>query len=423
MTDVLTYELLALDPTENTRCEDAPCLLYMLRGFTALWKAPKVNENEYQISDGTTVLHVGHVKPPSDADSVPNIAFGRAFIVTLTGHFDAIEPLREQLTAYLKDQKFDRLYVLKDEVSESIACQLYSYLYRIENQLRGYLIKFMSTRVGPAWWEMTVSQEMSQKVSMRKKNERIFGKHVMNSAYLIDFDELGEMIYEQSSGFVTKDDILKQINALPETPEAVKAFKRDLQTNYQKLFKESFADKGFREKWKAFEVLRNKIAHSNLFTANDLSEGKRLAEEIADLIVEADQKTDKLVITEKEREAIQESLIETSFSWQKDITEDEFLRQLENQEARFNRTGGFVGISVFLRYLTNLGYAYHTASAMLRRLGSQGEIEVYKVPNPEGEYDVSAVRIRHEVLYDKATNSNNENGNIGPLCINSSLMG
>ena len=51
----------------------------------------------------------------------------------------------------------------------------------------------------------------------------------------------------------------------------------------------------------------------------------------------------------------------------------------------------------------NLGYAYHTASAMLRRLDAQGTLEVYKVPNPEGEYDVSAVRIRHEEMPNGAT--------------------
>lgn len=407
MSENLTYELLALDPTENTRCEDAPCLLFMLRGFSGLWSSPKVHETDFKIVDGKTVLHVGHVKPPEGA-AAPDIAFGRAFIVTLSGPFDAVEPLREPLTAYLKDQKFDRLYVLKDEISESIACQLYPLLYRIENQLRGYLIKFMSTRIGPAWWDMTVSQEMNQKVSMRKKNERVFGKHVENNAYLIDFDELGEMIYEQSSGFVTKADILKQINALPETSEALKSFKAELQTNYQKLFKESFADKGFREKWKAFEILRNKIAHNNLFTADDLTNGKKLAEEISALIIVADKKTEDLVITEKEREAIQDAVIETSFSWQKEIPERDFLRHLRIQEEKYGRTNGFVGISAFLRYLTNLGYAYHMAQSTLRRLDAQDIIEVYQVENPQGEHDVSAIRITDHERANKAIDSDEE---------------
>ena len=38
---------------------------------------------------------------------------------------------------------------------------------------------------------------------MRKKNEQVFGKYVENSAYRIDFDELGEIVYEHSSGFRT----------------------------------------------------------------------------------------------------------------------------------------------------------------------------------------------------------------------------
>lgn len=393
MKEKLTYELLALDPDEDAPAADAPGLLYSLRGYSALWRSPKVIENTFELRDGETVLHVSHIKPPTEIDSFGDREFGRAFIVTLTGEFDSIEPIREPLTGYLKDQKFDRLYLLKDEVSQSIACELYPYLYRIENQLRGYLIKFMSTRIGPAWWDMTVPQEARQKVNMRKKNETVFGKYIDNSAYLIDFDELGEIIYEQSSGFVTKADILNRIIALKETSDAIKELKTELQTNYQKLFRESFADKDFREKWKTFEVIRNKIAHSNLFTADDLSTGKRLAMEIETLIAEAENKTEEFVITEKELEAIKESFQESFSDWGKEITEAEFLRHLANRQAVYERTSGFVGISAFLRSLTNLGFAYFPAKAMLEKLESSGDLEIYSVPNPQGDHEVSAIKI------------------------------
>lgn len=392
MKEPLTYELLALDPREVTHCETAPDLLYLLRGYTALWKAPNVCEDEFQIKDGHTTLHVGQVKPPCGEGGGPSdVSFGRAYIVTLSGKYEDIEHLREPMTEHLKAQQFQLLYVLKDEVSEHIACRLYPHLYRIENQLRGYLIKFMSTRVGPAWWEVTVSGEMNNKVKMRKKNERVFSKHVENSAFLIDFDELGEIIYEQSSGFVTKEDILKQINAIAETPEAIKRLKQDLQTNYQKLFKESFADKGFREKWKEFETLRNNVAHNNLFTAEDLVRGEALAKELSVMIVEADQKTEKLVITEKEREAIQESaIVRGNMPWE--ITEDELLRQLQNLESRLHPGGGFVGISLFLRHLSGFGYNYQFSQRLISQLQNQNRVEVYSVPNPGGEFDTSAIR-------------------------------
>jgi len=74
-----------------------------------------------------------------------------------------------------------------------------------------------------------------------------------------------------------KEDILKRINELEETPQAIRTLKEQLQSNYQKFFRESFKDKGFQEKWERLEKLRHKVAHNNLFTASDLEEGKELA--------------------------------------------------------------------------------------------------------------------------------------------------
>ena len=182
---------------------------------------------------------------------------GRAFIVTLTGPYGEIECRREPLAALLKGQEFELLYVLRDQVSEQIACALYPHLYRVENLLkRGYLIRFMATHIGPRWWELTASSEMTLKAKMRKKNERVFGRYIENSAYLIDFDELGEIVYEHSSGFRTREDIVGRISGLAETPEAIRALKQELQSNYYKLFKESFADNNFKEKWEQFEAIR-----------------------------------------------------------------------------------------------------------------------------------------------------------------------
>ena len=55
----LSYQLLALDPSEKTHCENALSLLYLVRGYTRLWKAPKVSEAECRITDGCSML-VGH---------------------------------------------------------------------------------------------------------------------------------------------------------------------------------------------------------------------------------------------------------------------------------------------------------------------------------------------------------------------------
>ncbi len=147
------------------------------------------------------------IEETNEPAASPSNDLGRAFIVTLVGPYDEIEYRREPLAALLKGQEFELLYVLKDQVSEKIACLLYPHVYRIENLLRGYLIRFMATHIGPRWWELTASSEMTQKAKMRKKNERVFGRYIENSAYLIDFDELGEIVYEHSPGFRTREDI------------------------------------------------------------------------------------------------------------------------------------------------------------------------------------------------------------------------
>jgi len=399
MTKALAYELLALDPDEKTRSEDVPSLLHALLSYSALWHSPTMNESSFSISDGETTLHVGQVQSSLADSAALEAVLGRAFIVSFSGIFDNIEALREPITRFLKDHGFDSLYVLKDQVSEHIACQLYPYLYRIENQLRGYLIKFMCTQIGPKWWERTVPSNVEEKVKMRRRNERVFGKHVENSAYLIDFDDLGRIVYQQCSGFVTREDILKKVAGLEETAEAIKAFKKELQTNYEKFFRESFAERGFKEKWREFEELRNRIAHSNLFTAEDLERGKQLARGIEELISAADDKTRELVISEREREAMEEAVAERVYSWQKDITETQFLSELNKQEERFSRSGGFVGVSLLLRRLTNLGYTHSSAKEMTNKLEGEGKVEIYKVDNPDSDFATSAIRLSSDISH------------------------
>ena len=269
-------------------------------------------------------------------------------MIGLAGEFDAIEALREPLTAYLKErQQFDPLYVVRDQVSRQIACELYPLLYRIENLLRGYLIKFMTIQLGPGWWKQTAPRSVDDKVEMRKKNEKVFGRHVDNFTYLTDFGELGAMVYQQSSGFLTREDIVARLNSIPETPDAIRELKAELQTNYQKYFSESFADKQFKEKWNQFEYLRNKIAHNNLFTADNLRLGKQLFGELKTIIDDADAKTATLQITPQEREALQETVSEQG-GQRRQITEGELIAQLRTQLAHYEARGGFVGISRFV---------------------------------------------------------------------------
>lgn len=405
------FQVLALDPSNRTRCDNALSLLHMIRGLSLLWKSPKISETDVRIEDGNASIEIRDQAAPVQSKDGRG-AVSRAYVIALSGDYDRIERLREPLVEFIKEQSFGHLYVIRDEISEDIACKLYPFLYRIENLLRGYLIKFMATRIGPTWWELTASAEMSDKAKVRKKNELVFGRHVDNSAYLIDFDELGELVYEQSSGFLTREDILKRVTDLEESGDAVRNLKEELRTNYQKYFKQSFADRDFKSKWKRWEGLRNKIAHNNLFTNNDLTEGTALAQEIIAIITNADRSMAGLVISQGEREAIQEQVIAKTEAtkaesmplqgegsifgpaW-KAITEEEFLGELRNQERYYQaRPGGFVGLTRFVRFfLGEAGFDYRSSYSMIERLKDAGRMEVYYVENPyDSETRTAALR-------------------------------
>jgi hypothetical protein len=393
------FQMLALDPAKKTRCENALGLLFSIRGFARLWQTPTISEPDLRITDEKRTLEVRAHDDPGIATGDGAKPPSRAFVVTLQGEMDVVEPMRLPLVQFMEEQKFEHRYIVRDEVSEKIACQLYPYLYRVENLLRGYLTRFMTTRFGGTWWKLNASKEMDDKGKMRKKNEVVFGKLIDKSAFLIDFDELGDLIFEQTSGFLTREDIENRVTQLPESVEALKALKADLQSNYHKFFKAAFADREFKAKWNKWEYLRNKIAHTNLFTKEDLADGMKLADEIIEIITAAEQSKEQPVVTQSEREAMQEQVIAKTEKndvippqtlepvpspLSAEMTEQEFLSELGKQESYYQtRPDGFVGLTRFLRFhLAELGFDESSARSMLQRLQREQKIDVYYVPNP-----------------------------------------
>ncbi len=180
-----------------------------------------------------------------------------------------------------------------------------------------------------------------------------------------------------------KPDIVSRVRNLSETPESIRALKEELRSNYDKLFKEAFADKGFKDKWKEFEALRNKIAHNNLFTAVDLARGKELAAELIEIISSADAEAKKLVISAEEREAIKEQVAKASNWHSLDLTESKFMEELDEAIAYAASRGLFVGLSYFANNrLIPKGYSYSACHAMIESFSDRGIIEVYYVSHP-----------------------------------------
>jgi Apea-like HEPN len=407
----MKFEMLLLDPGKQTQYVDTLSLLFGIRSLSKLWVNATLNEKELTITDGNTVLYLIDQNKKIVDDVSPQIRRG-AFLISLCGDFDKIEQLRLPIIEFVKEQKFKHRYITKDEISEKIACELYPYLYRVENRLRGYLTHFMTTRYGGTWWELTASKEMDQKAKMRKKNEVTFGSHIDNSAFLIDFDEIGKLIFGQTSGLLTREDIATRVMETKEDIESLRKLKSELQLNYHKFFKTAFADRDFKPKWEEWYLLRNKIAHCNLFTKDDLIKGQKIADELIEMISEADKSPEQPSISQVEREAVQEQIIARTIETdplstnisnelvgllnQNSLTEVVFLKELSNQEAVYSKQpNGFVGLVRFLRYhLTELGYEESVSSDMLNSLKNQNKIEIYYVDNIYGHSKPTAA-LRH----------------------------
>ena len=88
----LAYQLLALDPSKKTRCEDAASLLYLIRGFTGLWRDAAISQGDLRITDGQTTLSVVAVEGERDESPSTRDDLGRGFLLTLGGTYDDIEP-------------------------------------------------------------------------------------------------------------------------------------------------------------------------------------------------------------------------------------------------------------------------------------------------------------------------------------------
>jgi hypothetical protein len=266
----LEFEILVTDISGDVVIENEKNFNYSLLANNKLWKDAEIHRSI--IIDKRTNINLAVTKLKTGEDVSDELK--QTFSIKVKGDFKELELFRLPLLEYLKVLKFDSLYVLQDEVSMEIAQELYPGINKVESLLRKYIIKFLVTKLGPKWWDLTADVEMQKKTNFRKRNETVFSEFVDNRAYLIDFGELGKIIHSQSSGNLKKEDLLQKITNLEETPEAISKFKKEIQSNYNKFFKKAFKENDFQKKWEELEKLRHKTAHNNLFTIQNLESGK-----------------------------------------------------------------------------------------------------------------------------------------------------
>jgi hypothetical protein len=385
------YEILCVDVTGNCVAQTERALCYALLAHSELFLEPRLS-NDHTITDEkqSLTIVVTHVDP--DPELKQSLKSG--FLIKAKGPFDVLEPLRIRLLSHLRDQKFEHQYVLMDEVSSALANEIYPRINAVENALRKYLIKFLVTKLGPNWWSVTADAEMQKKIVSRKNNESHFSQKADGKAYLIDFGELGRIVYAQSSGFISRDDIYTKVMAMDETIEAIQSLKLELQSNYTKFFKDTFKDKNFQQKWEDLEKIRHKVAHNSLFVIDDRNIAERLCNELLEIINDANRKIDELKFSQDEREAIMDRIVSTSQAFNI-ISKEEMLDRLKNSERwAAENSNDFIGLVSYVKtYLGNAGYDYGASFEVIRQLEADGLVEVYDHRGEGHERSVKSIRL------------------------------
>ncbi|WP_321828139.1 HEPN domain-containing protein [Maribacter dokdonensis] len=382
----LEFEILVTDINGDVVIENEKNFNYSLLANNKLWKDAEIHRSI--IIDKKTNINLAVTKLKTGEDVSEELK--QTFSIKVKGDFKELELFRLPLLEYLKVLKFDSLYVLQDEVSMQIAQELYPGINKVESLLRKYIIKFLVTKLGPKWWDLTADVEMQKKTNFRKRNETVFSEFVDNRAYLIDFGELGKIIHSQSSGNLKKEDLLQKISSLEESPEAIAQFKKEIQSNYNKFFKKAFKENDFQKKWEELEKLRHKTAHNNLFTLQNLDSGKLLIKDLIEIIQNAEKSIEKISFSLYDKEAIMDSFV--TFE---DIDEETLLRELrKSQDWAYHNADDFVGIKSFVtNHLGSRGYKFETTWDLIHKLEEEGKIETYHYTSEKNEYGVSSVRI------------------------------
>jgi uncharacterized protein with HEPN domain len=425
------FEILAIDKNGQASITTGESLVYGLLFSESLWKKKDVVEigGTKKIVDKDQKLEVKF--QPVDTSSTLNDLIEAAFIIRIKGDdFRELEKFRLNFLIHLRRKlNFTNIRILRDDISTQISNDIYPLINKVENLLRRYLVKFFTQKIGVDWWEVTAPKSIADKINLRKGNEKNFSNLVDTDVTLIDFDDLGELIYKQTTGFNKQENIISRVMK-SESIEDLNTLKQELQGNYTKYFKEAFQDNSFEKKWKTLFEIRNKVAHNNLFIQNDFELAQQLVEDLTKIINDAESKIDEFRFSIEEQEALRQATIEAvkvaeSQSENKEktleklgltvvgkidlpekdydfddespfkiITEEQLLKELEIAEKTLQKNNlTYVGLKAFVtKILGNKGYSYGPTYSLVNILRDKGIIDIYDAEDENNFFQTKGIR-------------------------------
>lgn len=422
----LDFEILVIDSKGETGFRSVNGLKFALLSLENLFTADHTEENgENSVvirdKDRDLTLSIemldtsGMVGEPVECGFIVNISSSDLANLDLVRY-----PILQQFRSRFR---FSHARILTDHVSAQVGGTIYPLINDVETALRRYLVRFFIQKVGNKWWTVTAPRPSIDKANTRRQKMKGLSELLTLDVSLIDFDELGELIYRHNSAFNNQETLIQKIRSI-DTMEQLKELQKEMQSNYTRFFKESFADQDFERKWIGLIELRNKMAHSGFLTLDDYHTAKTLSEEVLRIISHAESQINSFRFSIEEKQTILEKTINAMKDEEeatnkeetlknlgikvvgkidlapnedhpdKVITEQELIEQLDEALDKA-RAGGYeyLGLKYFVtRHLATKGFAVGPSYSIINILKDKEQIEFYDVTDRYNGYSVKAVR-------------------------------
>lgn len=414
----MKFQILCLDSNETVKSKSIKTLIYALLANDKLFQEPIPDFDNKVITDTIYNLKL-KIEQFDTSNFATGARYSLAYTLTITcNEIEYLDDYRIIIVDYLKELCFNNIRILIDEVSESFACTLYRSIYQLENKVRSFIVNFFLRNIGINWRDLAIPKETLDKINNRRDNDRIFIKSgkVDSDVILIDFDDLGKILYNEKSILNTrKPDNITIIMDKIKNATSLEELKKDvLEGNFYKYFKDCFAQKDFENKWFELYYYRNKIAHNSYFSKKEVDKCTELCGEISSIIDSAYEKLNTFKLSVSDMEAFAEAVRDINIKElgnSDDIVDDSKsnIIKCSNEGKGFEnideaallyelgiacKSLPFVGLKYFVKdILGNKGYSYDSSYTMINLLVDKEILKLNKINNPNGEFDTTAIEL------------------------------
>lgn len=400
----MIFEILCLDTAEKVQSRTVKTLLHALIANDNLWGNSDMDITKGEIRDEKNQLTVNVTQFPTD-QVLTSARYSLAFTIKVTcENIEKLDTFRIRLVDYIKNIGFSNVRILLDEASAQFASSLYPTLYTLENKVRTFITNFFLKNLGTNWTKLAMSGDTLEKIKKRKNNDNIFisNNRIDSDVILIDFDELGRILYSENSILSNKkaDNVTILIEKI-STAKDLNILKSEvLEGNFYKYFKDCFTQKDFQNKWFDLYYYRNKIAHNGSFSREEVERCTSLCAEISSIIDIAYQKLDTFKLSTSDKEALMVAVNEIAYeqpdenllcgSQYNSITEDTLLQELSAAQKALP----FVGLKHFvIEWLGKKNYDYDASFTLINYLADKGSIKLNHEDNPNGIHPTTSISI------------------------------